>query len=122
MNTLDFSSFPEQLRDQVPGFDTIYYEHLHDYDEVLPHVLVGDLVRFLSEEVYCHGSNSTALRPAMSLLERAMSSADPKLQELVVVSFLENLDPEDTAFSTISELFGPNLEEKYRTYKKLLEP
>ena len=118
MSALDFAGFPEQLRAQVPGFDRIYDEHLRDYDEVLPHVLVGELVRFLSDQARHHGEHSDALRQAMDLLEQGMSSADPRLQELVAVSFLENLDPADVAFPAISRLFGPRLREQYERYKR----
>ena len=92
---LDFEHFPEQLRAQVPGFDRIYDQHVRYYDQVLPHVLLGDLVRFLRAEVRCHGEGREALRQATLLLERGMESADSKLRELVAVSFLAKLDPED---------------------------
>jgi hypothetical protein len=118
MTEVTYARFPEQLRTQVPGFDRIYDEHVRDYDEVLPHVLLGDLVRFLLDEVRVQGTRSTALREAMILLERGMGSADPKLQELVAVSFLENLDPEEQAFPAIRTLFGPYLEEQYRKYER----
>ena len=116
MRELNYDRFSDQLRAQVPGFDRIYDEHLHDYDEVLPHVLLGDLVRFLSNEARAHGAESTALRRAMSLLEHGMESADPRLQELVAVSFIENLDPEDESFPVIRRFFGPRLEQQYRMY------
>lgn len=116
MINLDFVSFPELLRISVPGFDSVYDEHVRDYDEVLPHVLVGDLVRFLLQEVRTHGAGSTALRAAMDLLEQAMSSDDQRLQELVAVSFLENLDPEDPGFTEISTLFGSSLRAEYIKY------
>lgn len=109
MTVLDYEHFAELLRAQVTGFDRIYDQHVRDYDQVLPHVLLGDLVRFLSDEVRIHGEGSKALCEAMDLLERGMGSADPKLQELVAVSFLENLDPGDEAFPAIHRLYGPRL-------------
>jgi hypothetical protein len=54
---------------------------------------------------------------AMSLLEAGMGSPDPLLQELVAVSFIENLDPADESFSTIRKLFGPALEEQYLIFE-----
>lgn len=115
---LTYNSFPDQLRTTVPGFDRVYDEHIVDHDEVLPHILLADLVRFLSSEVELHGAKSKALRQAMPLLERGMNSRDPRVQELVAVSFLENLDPGDPHFPTIRSLFGPKLEEQYRKYEE----
>lgn len=118
MTNLTYDSFADQLRQEVPGFEHVYDEHVADHDEVLPHVLLGDLVRFLSREIELRGANSVALKQAMSLMEGGMCSPDPRLQELVAVSFLENLDPGDTSFSTIRMLFGPRLEEQYRNYEE----
>lgn len=118
MTEFGYESFPELLRKQVPGFDRVYDEHVHDYDEVLPHVLLGDLVRFLSDQVREKGAQSAALHEAMSLMEGGMGSADPSLQELVAVSFLENLDPADESFPAIRKLFGPHLEEQYQKYEE----
>lgn len=118
MTAITYDSFADQLRREVPGFEHVYNEHVADYDQVLPHVLLGDLVRFLSREVELHGATSAALRQAMSLLEGGMGSRDPRLQELVAVSFLENLDPTDASFSTIRTFFGPRLDEQYTKYEK----
>ena len=114
MTELDYNSFPDHLRVHVPGFDRVCAQHISDYQGVLPHVLLGDLVRFLSNEVRVRGPQSPALRNAMDLLERAMGSADPRLQELVAVSFLENLDEGDAGFVEIIKRFGPSLEEQHQ--------
>jgi hypothetical protein len=116
MTSLDFTNFSETLRVQVPGFDRVFREHIQDYDEVLPHVLVAELARFLSADVQKSGSLSAALPPAMDILERGMASNDPKLQELVAVSFLENLDPADASFQEIRRHFGPHMRKQFERY------
>ncbi len=68
MTELTCDIFPQQLRISVPGFDRVYDEHVLDNDEVLPHVLMGDLVRFLMSDVQVHGAGSVALREAISCL------------------------------------------------------
>jgi hypothetical protein len=118
MSKFDYDSFPDRLRAGVPGFDHVYDEHVADYDGVLPHVLLGDLVRFLSNEVTVRGAQSTALRAAMALLERGMESPDARLQELVAVSFLENLDSTAASFPVIRGLFGPRLDQQYKQYEE----
>jgi hypothetical protein len=118
MSRFTYDNFAEQFRATVPGFDRIYDEHVADYAQVLPHVLFGDLVRFLSSEVALRGAGSVALKQAMLLLEAGMGCQDPRVQELVAVSFLENLDRHDTSFPAIRSLFGPRLEEQYRQYSE----
>jgi hypothetical protein len=92
---LDFERFPEQLGARVPGFARVYHQHVRYYGEVLPHVLVGDLVEFLRYEVRSNGEQGPCLGVALALLERALESADRRLRELVAVSFVAKLDPDD---------------------------
>src|SRR6187431_1797752 len=65
MTQLTYDSLPTRLRAAVSGFDRVYDEHIADNDELLPHVLLGELVRFLSGEVALHGSESAALGQTM---------------------------------------------------------
>ncbi len=116
MTSLTYDNFCIRLRTDVPGFDRVYDEHVADYDDVLPHVLFGDLVRFLENDVALHGAEGEALKQAMLLLEHGMDSPDPRLQELVSVSFLENLEPGDPSSPAIRRLFGPRLAEEYKHY------
>jgi hypothetical protein len=118
MTELDYDNFPDQLRATVSGFDLVYDEHVADYGDVLPHVLLGDLVRFLLGTLEFYKAEGAALKQAMLLLERGMDSPDERLQELVAVSFLENLDPTEPAFPAIRRLFGPRLERQYEEYEK----
>jgi hypothetical protein len=104
---LTCATLPELLRDRVAGFKPVYEEHLRDYDEVLPHVLLGELVRFIRTRLKEDGPQSHDAREAMLLLEAAMASPDPKLSELVSVSFLENLDGDD--LNLMKGMMGPRL-------------
>lgn len=118
MTSFKYDTFAEKFRALVPGFDRVYDEHVADYAQVLPHVLFGDLVRFLSSEAASRGAKSVALKQAMLLLEGGMGCEDPRVQELVAVSFLGNLDPQDESFPAIRSLFGPMLERQYRHYAR----
>jgi len=117
MTDLTYENILEALTANVPAFATLYEEHVAKYDEALPHVLFGDLVRFLDNEVRVNGPESAVLAQAMGLLERAMGSQDPKLQELVAVSFIENLEPGEATFPAFRRLFGPKLEAQFSTYQ-----
>jgi hypothetical protein len=85
-------------------------------------VLFGDLVRFLLDEVRAHGAQSVAVQKAIELLERAADSPDARMQELLVASFLENLEPDDPSFPELRNYFGPRLDEEYRKYRAALDP
>lgn len=113
MSSITYGDFPLLLRDEVPGFAPVYDEHMSDYDEVLPHVLVGELTRFLFGQ-----ASDAALESALGLLERAAAASDERLQELVAVSFIENLEPNAARFPAMRKHFGPALQAQYRAYEE----
>jgi hypothetical protein len=113
-----YAEFPIFLRNAVPGFDRVFDDHLRRHGELVPHLLMADLVRFLAGEVRIHGSRSRALRPAMALLERGMGSEDPRLQQLLAVSFVENLDPRSDDFAILRRTFGRHLEQRYAAHER----
>ena len=113
MGDLTYDSFIGLLRSSVRGVDDLYRKHVECYDELLQHVFFGDLTRFVLSEAQTHGKESSVLRQIMPLLEAGMGSDDEKLQELIAVSFLENLLPEDGGFEVVRAWFGPKLEEQY---------
>jgi hypothetical protein len=115
---ITYDSFAEKLREHVVGFSDLYDQHVRDNDEVLPHVLMGDLVDSLADRVHAEGAGSQAVRVALDLLERGMQAEDERLQELISVSFLEDLDPEDTSFSQLEALMGPGLRHQLEKYKE----
>jgi hypothetical protein len=118
MTDLDFDHFVERLRSDIRGFGRIYDQHVSYYHQVLPHVLLGDLVRYLKSVASTQGAEPIALDQAMGLLETGMGSPDLKLQELVAVSFLARLDSEDEDFEPIRARFGDRLKERYQVEKQ----
>jgi hypothetical protein len=118
MADLDFDHFVEKLRTDVRGFGRIYDQHVSYYRQALPHVLLGDLVRYLKAVAKTEGPERVAIDEAMGLLECGMGSADTKLQELVGVSFLARIDPEDEDFEAIRARFGDRLKERYQVHKQ----
>ncbi|HEV3024273.1 MAG TPA: hypothetical protein VGX76_17480 [Pirellulales bacterium] len=96
-----------------------FEEHRRDYGEVLPHVFFGDLTRFVQVAFGC--SRSSPARQIGSqiirLLELGISSTDERLQELVSVSFLEDLDHDHAAFDDIVANLGPTLKKELAAYE-----
>lgn len=89
MPKIDYENFVQQLLSTVRETRGIYQKHLEDNDETLPHVLLGEITRFIIDSY--RRANIELLARILEFLENAISSTDDKVQELVVVSFLENL-------------------------------
>jgi hypothetical protein len=108
----DTHSFVRALLDRVPLLRPIYEEHVRYYDEPIPHVLMGDVTRVA---VDLHDDALTGNRVAdeglselLAALEIGMASRE-EVQEMITVSFLENLDREDFALEDLRQRLGPTL-------------
>lgn len=116
--------FVETLLLQVPELKPVFDEHIHDNDELLPHVFMGDVTRFVVDlhENALKGdaastASSDALRRTLDTLESAMRSGNEEVQELIAVSFLENLDQDDVNYTKLRSLLGESLVEQLTKYE-----
>ena len=120
---LSYETVLNRLLAEVPELRPLYDEHLHDNDEALPHVFLGEVTRYVMQLVreldQTHDLNFLdPLARVLSFLENAMISPDTRVQELVSVSFLENLDPADDRYTRLKALLGPNLRRELKAYDK----
>ena len=83
-------------------------EHLDDYDTLLPHVLMGDITRWVVR-LYQTEPSSSDLRDVLVFLEESFEHATVEDRELISASFLENLPREETEGAAVRRLLGPAL-------------
>lgn len=106
-------SFAEKLVSEIPALAPLLAEHKSDNEELLPHVFFGDVTRYVSDlhkdSLKGNRNAEETLRKILSALEAGMASGVEDVQELISVSFLENLDSEDADFQELKRLFGPKL-------------
>ncbi len=98
--TLTYSTFPNTLIQLIPEFKPLLDEHIHDNDEVLSHVLMGDFTRFFIDVFQQTKTDTTKkelLNRCVAFVETLFVSDDPLVQELGVASFIENLQREKNA-------------------------
>jgi hypothetical protein len=119
---LTYESFIPALVVEVPGFRAIYEAHLDAYDEVLPHVLLGDLTRYVIDtyrqsRIDASGIAQQTMHEVLAFLEHAMQSSDPRLLELISVSFLENLSQAADDYGEIKVLLGSHLAKELTSYE-----
>ncbi len=105
----------ERLVAAVPDLKSLHDEHLVDYDELMPHLFLAEIARYVTREFAAgeYGSLRRDSREAavavLRFLERAVIEGGPELLELVSVSFLENIDWESTAGQILRSALGPAL-------------
>jgi len=114
------NAFVLRLIKIVANLNCLYDEHIEDYDELIPHVFFGDLTRYavdLYKSILDCSSDTKRwdeLDTILVYLENGISGNDEKVQELIAVSFLENLDLTDSNVRTLVERFGPYLKKELK--------
>jgi len=93
----------------TPATRSILEHHVADNDEVLPHVLMADLRRYLVD--LTSANDPGAVANFLHEIERLASSTDPDIRNVVDVSFVEDLvlgnGDELTAVEAIRAHLGP---------------
>ena len=91
--THEYHDVLQRLSSAIPEFRLEIADHLDFYDEALPHVLYGDLTRFV---LAAHARRDDALVDrCLTFLNAELRKGDKATQELVAVSFVENVGPSD---------------------------
>lgn len=94
--------FCEQLAQRFPDMQLLLANHLADYDEILPHVFMGDVTRYILAD--------GAARPDVVIeLERGLRDESRDVQELVAVSFVENLADESDLERALEDVNAQSL-------------
>jgi hypothetical protein len=100
------SSTGDLLRDLQAAHSTVpvlVATHLADHEHVLPHLLMADITRWLLTE---------GPQPAvLAVLERHYADGDDEVQNVIALSFLENLLGEEAA---VRWALGPRLADELR--------
>jgi hypothetical protein len=104
---------PQQLFERIvqvaPSFASVEAEHLRDNGALLPHVLMGDLLRFVGEHIgRAQHQPQPEVLAVLELLEAEVAGGNAEAQNLIAVSFLEHLEAEPF-FHGLYALFGPRL-------------
>ena len=79
------TEFCKSLVRTCPELEGLLAEHISDYDELLPNVFLGDVTR----HVLTDGAGRCQI---VEYLNKSSSSGDSDVENLIAVSFVENLE------------------------------
>lgn len=91
MAALAYSEVASALRVALPEFAAAIDEHVAYNERLLTHLLFGDLTRFVLD-AHKRGDDDL-VRRALEFLDSALREGDDAVQNLVSVSFIENVGP-----------------------------
>jgi hypothetical protein len=107
-------SFVQSMVARFAGLKPVLDEHIKDNHEILPHLFFGDVTRYALSLVRVGRPDQTPeLRLLLDFLEESFSGGDGELQELIAVSFLENLQSTGDKGAHIIAMLGPNLTKQW---------
>ena len=108
----------DQLLERVPELRAVYEEHVHDYDELLPHVFLGDVTRYVVQRVRSGETtfSTEPIRRVLESIEQYLASGDEEVEELAWVSFAENLSEHEDVLTFLRGMIGPNLAKALKQY------
>jgi hypothetical protein len=111
----DTEAFARQLAELSLSLTVLFDEHSEDnFPEVLPHIFLYDVVLHvvgLVQEIAYQNSSSarSELICILAMIELNFESGNPEIEELIAVSFLENLPMHAETGYEIREYLGPKL-------------
>jgi hypothetical protein len=105
--------FVQALVHAVRDLQPLYERHMIDnFGELLPHVFLGDLTRFVITE-HREALRTRVDRPVLvavlGALEKGLVEGDADVAEVIVVSFLENLWQAGDEYQSLRGRLGPEL-------------
>jgi len=101
----------ESLVEEFPDLIPIYQGHIGFYDDLLAHLLFGDVVRWI-EDLYAAGEYGT-IKAFVDRVERDYPTLGPGARNVIDVSFAEDLPRPGTRGGEIALWLGPNLRREY---------
>ncbi len=108
----------QRLIERVPELRGMYQQHVQFNGELLPHVFLGEVCGYVEEQVRSGDvTGQGLLRRIVDFFECAIASGDEDVQELISVSFVENLAWQEDVFERIEGLLGENLRREFQTYR-----
>lgn len=108
----ELARFIDDLAGLEPEIRPLIAEHIRDYDEMLPTLLMGDIARWTVRIVHENEDPATRLGRFFARLEEAWGDGQNPVSDLIAVSFVENIFDEPD----VVRLLGPRLARYYRIY------
>lgn len=116
----DNATYVRELTEAVPRLQPLLARHVEYFDELLSHVFMGEVSRFaVAEFARCtdgEGSGCPDLIALLAALEQGFCDGGEDVQNLIAVSFLENVAEEAVVSPGLLSLFGPLLRREIQPF------
>lgn len=109
----NYNSIVDYIGGEIPGFEDYYKSDLsYMKGDYAPHIVFGSLTRFFLQEIekMIEGDNESKERVGrmIHIIEELVDCGSEEIEEVVFVSFLENLDQATkNHYEYIKSILGP---------------
>ena len=113
------TTIPEFVADLCaadPALTHVLDEHVADNDQFLPHVFMADVTRWL-----CADRAPNTVRDVIAVIADHFERGQTDVRDVILASFLENLDPDDAADQTVLRGLPPGLTAARRDLDRFLD-
>jgi len=98
-----------------PSLQPLMDGHIDDYDEVLPHVFLGDVHRYVADTLNGDDDASASdVQGIIDFLEDRFRRGEDTVRELISVSFVELLPRPGERGAHVRTMLGPELSAEAR--------
>ena len=94
--------FCKNLAKKFPDIASILAEHLSDYDKLLPYVFLADVTRYVL-------ANEQSRKLVVEHLESMFATGRAAVENLIALSFVQNLENEDDLNCAMKGAQAPRL-------------
>ena len=102
----DIAELLRDLERAAPDLEALVRQHLVEYEELLPHVLFGDVTRWLVAR--------GPVLEVLDVLEYHCGAGDEAVRDVLEASFLENLERGNPEYASVREALPPCLARRLR--------
>ncbi len=106
------NGFCERLAEMFPDVRKMLNDHLADYDELLPHVFLGDVTRYVLQG----GPDRARI---VQHLEDAFAREREGIDELIAVSFVENIETLECLNAALNGVTGDALRQEWERQREV---
>jgi hypothetical protein len=103
---MDYNNIVQKMLETLPEITPMYEKELDWWDEILPHIVFGDVVNPYIMTLLHDGNDKQALEKVFSFLELMGTCPDVQVQEVLAVTVLEQLGDDPLILKKASQYMG----------------
>lgn len=108
---MEYSNLVQKMLRAIPEVNPMYEKELDWWEEILPHIIFGDVLNPYIITLLREGNADQTLEKAFDFLEQMAISSDERVQEVLAVTVLEQLGDDPLILEKARQYMGSETRE-----------